>query len=126
MEKSDVERLLEEMKKHPEADKLMKEYGKMDTFSEYAETILFVARKLGIEIQTDQAEIVSYLKEKESSIKAATDQASSEIVELDDDEVEDVVGGGVGPTKSCGSKMREKYEELDECILPETCDRILW
>ena len=117
--------MLEELKKHPEADKLMKEYGKMDTFPEYAETILVVAQKLGIEIQTDQAEIVSYLKEKESSIKAATDQASSEIVELDD-EVEDVVGGGVGPTKSCGSKMREKYEELDECILPETCDRILW
>ena len=111
MEKSDVERLLEEMKKHPEADKLMKEYGKMDTFSEYAETILFVARKLGIEIQTDQAEIVSYLKEKESSIKAATDQASSEIVELDD-EVEDVVGGGVGPSHGCGSKMREEYEKV--------------
>ena len=113
MEKSDVERLLEEMKKHPEADKLMKEYGKMDTFSEYAETILFVARKLGIEIQTDQAEIVSYLKEKESSIKATTDQASKEIVELDDDEVEDVVGGGVGPSHGCGSKMKEEYEK--EC-----------
>ena len=94
MEKSDVERLLEEMKKHPEADKLMKEYGKMDTFSEYAETILFV-------------------KEKESSIKATTDQASKEIVELDDDEVEDVAGGGVGPSHGCGSKMREEYEK--EC-----------
>ena len=40
-------------------------------------------------------------------------EASKEIVELDDDEVENIAGGGVGPSHGCGSKMKEEYEK--EC-----------
>ena len=102
-----VEELLEELKRHPEAEALMKEYRKKDTLPEFAETILSVAQRLGIETQMDTEEIVSYLKEKESSIKAAADQTAEDIVVLDDDDVENIAGGFMKETQTeCGKSHK--------------------
>ena len=119
MSMESVEKLLKELKMHPEAETLMKAYGKKDTLPEYAETILSVAQRLGIETQMDTEEIVSYLEEKESSIKAAADQTAEDIVALDDDDVKNVAGGFRKTRANCG----KSHENTDECVFFDKCGR---
>jgi hypothetical protein len=86
---SDVERLLEELRGHPEADRLLRECGQSD----YAEAVLTVARQLGIETSADAAEVRAYVRDAEASRRASTDRVADEVAELDDDDLEAVVGG---------------------------------
>ena len=52
-----AEILLEELEKHTDAKEIIKEYGKIETVSDYAGALLFAAKRLGIETQMDAAEL---------------------------------------------------------------------
>ena len=44
-----AEILLEELEKHADAKEIIKEYGKIETVTDYAGALLFAAKRLGIE-----------------------------------------------------------------------------
>jgi hypothetical protein len=88
-----VKRLLAELEEHAEAKALLGEYGAIETASDYAGAILSAARRLGVETDVDASEIVGYLESVEASQRESTEQAVDGVRELEDDDLENVVGG---------------------------------
>ena len=102
-----AEILLEELEKHADAKEIIKEYGKIETVSDYAGALLFAAKRLGIETQMDAAELAGYLESREASERDSTEQAAGDMMALEDDDLEDVAGG-----VTCdGKNTRARYNK---------------
>lgn len=86
---SDVGKLLEELRSRPETEGLLRECADSD----YAEALLSVAGRLGIDADADAEEVRAFLREAEESRRASTDRVIEEVAELDDDGLEAVAGG---------------------------------
>ena len=102
-----AEILMEELEKHTDAKEIIKEYGKIETVSDYAGALLFAAKRLGIETQMDAAELAGYLESMEAAERETTEQAAEELMELEDDDLADVAGG-----VTCdGKNTRARYNK---------------
>lgn len=133
MAKENVEKLLEELNKHPEAEEYIKEYGKIETLSDYAGALLSAAKRLGIETQTDDAELAGYLKSMEASERKSTEQAAGDMMELEDDDLENVAGGvkcdgtnaRIATRENTGGGM-EALGHAFECWTNDKCATYFW
>ena len=110
MENEKTLEILKKMKADPKAKELFEGMEKPTSPDEAISAYAQVAEKLGYGIT--EKDIREAIAQEEARRKARNDKVVSDIAELDDDEVEDVAGGGVGPSHGCGSKMREEYEKV--------------
>ena len=110
MSKESAIKFLRELRTNEKAKELFEGMEKPTSPDEAIAAYAQVAEKLGYGITVE--DIREAIAQEEARRKARNDKVVSDIAELDDDEVEDVAGGGVGPSHGCGSKMREEYEKV--------------
>lgn len=118
-----VERLLAELKEHAEAQEILKEYGTIETMSDYAEAILSAAQRLGVKTDVDVPALVGYMESMEASQRDSTEQAADLLSELEVDDLENVAGG---KAHSCGQSMDEVFEHAFDCWSNDKCATFLW
>ena len=121
-----AEKLIEELKNHPEAEALLKEQDRTDTMDEYAEALLSVAGRLGIETKVDPTELADYLEKMEASRRASTNKTVEDVAALDDDDMEAVAGGEIKmPVPKKRKKCGKKHDAFLSCFISDKC-AITW
>ena len=119
---SNVEKLIEELKNHPEAEALLKEQDRTDTMAEYAEALLSVAGRLGIETKVDPTELADYLEKMEASRRASTNKTVEDVAALDDDDMKAVAGGEIKmPVPKKMKKCGKKHDAFLSCAINDKC-----
>ena len=130
-----AEILMEELEKHADAKEILKEYGKIETVSDYAGALLFAAKRLGIGTQMDAAELAGYLQSMEAAERETTEQAAGELMELEDDDLADTVGGVTVDGKSTRARQRKQSDTynpnwlpdiLPDCLYDNECSTWFW
>ncbi|MBR4744947.1 MAG: hypothetical protein IK082_12295 [Oscillospiraceae bacterium] len=120
-----AEILMEELEKHADAKEILKEYGKIETVSDYAGALLFAAKRLGIETQMDAAELAGYLESMEAAERETTEQAAGDMMALEDDDLEDVAGGVTCDGKNTRARYNKdsgrSLENAFDCWINDKC-----
>jgi hypothetical protein len=131
MSMKNAEILLEELEKHADAKEIIKEYGKIETVTDYAGALLFAAKRLGIGTQMDAAELAGYLESMEAAERETTEQAAGDLMALDDDDLADTAGGVSVDGKnqkmahSKGGGMEALGHAFD-CWMNDKCATFFW
>ena len=110
MSKESAIKFLRELKTNEKAKELLQGRERPKSKDEAIKAYVEIAAELGEDISPE--DFARALEEIEAEIHQKTESVSADMQELEDDDVEDVAGGGVGPSHGCGSKMREEYEKV--------------
>ena len=116
MEKSEIAKILEEVRANPDVVEELREQDSPGTLEEVAAVWTKAAVSLGHSVSEE--EISAYIREAEEEMRRKAQDTKDEIETLSEQELEDVAGG------KGHSQCQVSYKDKENCWIADGCDNV--